>query len=66
MPHTKYHTHSGTYPVMQVPGYRNSTAHGIEIGLAFRTHSADMDYVLRADQYILSSSLQLLAELPSY
>jgi len=51
---------------MQVPVYRNSTAHAHEIALAFRTHPADKDYFLRGDNYIFSSSLQLLTELHSY
>ena len=50
---------------MQVPYYRNSTAHALEIGLAFRKHLVDMDYFLHTDKYIFSSSLQLLAELTS-
>jgi len=44
---------------------QNSTAHALEIGLAFRTHPVDMDYFLHGDKNIFSSSLQLLAKLPS-
>ena len=39
--------------------------HTLEIGLAFRTYPAGMDYLLHADKYIFSSSLQFLAQLPS-
>ena len=53
-------------PDVWVPGYRNSTAHALEIGLGFRTHPADKDYFLHGDKDIFSSSLQLLAEQPSY
>ena len=50
---------------MQVPDYGNSTVYAAAIGLAFRTHPVCMDYFLHGDKYIFSSSLQLLAELPS-
>jgi len=49
-----------------VPGYRNSTAHALEIDLGFTTHPADMDYFLHGDKDTFSSSLQLFAKLPSY
>ena len=49
-----------------MPDYRNSTVHALEIGLAFRRHPADKDYFLQGDKNILSSSLQLLADLPNY
>ena len=51
---------------MWVRGYRNSIAHALEIDLGFTTHPADMDYFLHGDKDIFSSSLQLLAKLPSY
>ena len=56
---------NGTSPVMQVPDYRYSTVHALEIDIAFRTHPVDMEYFLYGDKYIFSSSLQLLTELPS-
>jgi len=49
-----------------VPDYRNSTVHALEIGLAFRRHPADKDYLPHGDKNILSYSLQLLADLPNY
>jgi len=49
-----------------VPDYRNSTAHALEVSLAFRKHPADGDYPLHGDKNIFSSSLQLFTDLPSY
>jgi hypothetical protein len=39
-----------------VPGYRNSTAHALEIGLGLMTHPVDTDYFLHADKDIFSST----------
>jgi len=49
-----------------VPDYRYSIVHAHEIGLAFRKHPAGTDYSLHGDKTIFPSSLQLLADLPSY
>ena len=48
-----------------MPDYRNSTVHAIEICLAFRRHPIDKDYFLHGVKNILSSSVQLLADLPN-
>jgi hypothetical protein len=49
-----------------VPDYKNSIVHALETGLAFRKRPADKDYFLHGDKNVFLSSLQLLAELPSY
>jgi len=49
-----------------VPDYRYSTVLAHEIAIDFRKHPEDMDYFLQRDENIFSSSLQLLADLPSY
>ena len=49
-----------------MPGFINSAAQALEIGLGFRKHPVDKDYFLHGDRYIFSCALQLLKELPSY
>jgi hypothetical protein len=49
-----------------VPDYINFTAGSLEIGLVFRIHPEDKDYLLREIKNIFSSSLQLLTDLHSY
>jgi len=44
----------------------NSTVQALEISPAFRNHFADKDFSLHGDKNTFSSSLQLLADLPSY